>query len=212
MAALIAAIAPLGIAGEGKDEGARAASGHIALRHQRRKRLSASARLPLIARLSARRRRASSASGPPRADAIIGLRIRLPAKKIVSEAAVATDGCERRAKLLRASEIGQRRLRFAIDDRNRAHAGLRQRAARVDLVGAGEEAGSRLRVTQAPARRGRRRSASRNPWDRTQACARSGRAPRTPFHCKANSCPARVQGAADTTAAPAHASMRPSQS
>ena len=68
------------------------------------------------------------AVGAAERRAIIGLGVRLAAEQIVSEAAVAADGRERRAELLGAREIRQGRLRLAIGDRDRAHSGLRQRA------------------------------------------------------------------------------------
>ena len=81
-------------------------------------------------------------------SAVIALSIRLAAEQVVSEAAIATDRGERRAELLSALEIGQRRLRLTVGDGHRAHSGLRQRTLRIDLVGAGEEAGRGLGITE----------------------------------------------------------------
>ena len=104
----------------------------------------AAVRSPLTARLSARRLRASSAER----RAIVRLRLRLPPHEIVREAAISAECRDGRAELLGAGEIGQRRLRLAIRDRNGAHAGLRKRAARIDLIGPGEETRRGLRVAE----------------------------------------------------------------
>src|SRR4051812_15086626 len=80
--------------------------------------------------------------------AIVVLRVRLAAEQIIGEPAVAADRGERSAELLGALEIRQRGLRFPAGDRHRAHSGLRQRTFRIDLVGASEEAGGRLRVAE----------------------------------------------------------------
>src|SRR6185503_17564185 len=76
------------------------------------------------------------------------LRLRLLAKKVVRKPAVAADDRLRRAELLGPSEIRHGRLGIAVCDLHRAHSGLRQRATRVDVVGPGEEAGSRLAVAK----------------------------------------------------------------
>src|SRR4051812_12214720 len=80
--------------------------------------------------------------------AIIVLRVRLAAEQIIGEPAVAADGGERSAELLSALEIRQGGLRFSAGDRHRAHSGLRQRAFRIDLVGASEETGGCLGVAE----------------------------------------------------------------
>ena len=103
---------------------------------------------PLIARLSARRRRTSSASAPLERGAVIGLGLRLLTEQIVGKPTIAPEHRGRRAKLLGSSEIGQRRARFTLGDLDGAHSGLRQRAPRVHVVGAGEESGGGLGVAE----------------------------------------------------------------
>ena len=131
IAALIALIARVACrrSARGRRRG-RAAAPASPLRRKRRKRLQRrvavaadrQAEREPAARFVARRR-------PLERGAIIGLRLRLLAEQVIGEAAVAGEGRDRRAELLRALEIGQRRLRVAVGDRHRAHAGLRQRAA-----------------------------------------------------------------------------------
>src|SRR5206468_11986027 len=77
--------------------------------------------------------------GPAQRRPIIRLRSGLLSEQIVGKAEIATDRRQARAELLRALEIGQRTLGVAVGYRHSAHTGLGQRAARVHVVGAGEE-------------------------------------------------------------------------
>ena len=110
--------------------------------------VSASALLPVMARLRASRRRASSPSrsgqeqrdSPPApANAV---------RKVVGEAAVGTDHRLRGAALRRARKILESAVAVAFLRERRAHSRLRQRACGPDFFGAAEEAGCRLRIAE----------------------------------------------------------------
>ena len=77
---------------------------------------------------------------PDMRRAIVGLRFRLPSEQVVSQAPVAADRRQRSPELLRPAEVRQGLLRLAADDGNCTHPGLRQRAARIDLISTGEKA------------------------------------------------------------------------
>ena len=79
---------------------------------------------------------------------IIDIDILFYGQEIISEPAIAGEARHRGAELLRAFEIGQRCLRIAIGNGDCAHARLRQRAARILLVGPREEARGSLRVAE----------------------------------------------------------------
>ena len=144
----IAIAGPARIAGERKHEGARARGAGVALGHQRPKQRQCL--VALAADGEAERQPAPRflGVGAVHCGPVIGLRLGLAAEQIVGEPAIAGEGRDRRAELLGAREIGQGRLGLAIEDRDRAHAGLGQRTSRIDLVGAGEEARRGMGVAQ----------------------------------------------------------------
>ena len=136
----------IGITGQREDESADPRHTGVAFRRQGRERLQRDR--PVATDREAEREPAPRFLTVDTADRgpVIGLCLGLAAEQIVGKPAVATDGRQRRAELQRAGEIRQRCLSIAVQHRDRAHAGLWQRAARIDLVGASEEAGGRLRV------------------------------------------------------------------